>query len=111
MMTTPSIPTFQQVVKRNHHVYKHKEIDEILNYLSQTNLPWGALTKISNDSKIPQTTLGEWRRRRCSEGGEKWFPNASGHPQQRIFTHEIEDDIYEFMMDLPRKMENATRCS
>jgi hypothetical protein len=41
------IPTFQRVIKRPHRVDTHKEIDDVLNYLTQRKLPRGAIPQIS----------------------------------------------------------------
>jgi hypothetical protein len=37
--------------------YTHKEIDDVLNYLTQPELPLGAIPQISRDTGIPCQTL------------------------------------------------------
>jgi hypothetical protein len=47
------IPTFQRVIKRPHRAYTHTEIDDVLNHLSQLELPRGAIPQISRDTETP----------------------------------------------------------
>jgi hypothetical protein len=51
------IPTFRRVVKRQHYIYHHSDIDNILEYLSAPDLEHGAIAKISRDTGIPDGTL------------------------------------------------------
>jgi hypothetical protein len=51
------ILTFQRAIKRPHRAYTHKEIDDVLNYLTQPELPRGAIPQISRDTEIPCQTL------------------------------------------------------
>jgi hypothetical protein len=51
------ISTFQRVIKRPHRGYAHKEIDSVLNYLTQRELPRGAIPRMSRDTGIPCQTL------------------------------------------------------
>jgi hypothetical protein len=51
------IPTFRRVVKCQCHVYRHTNIDDILDYLHAPDLKRGAITKIARDTGIPKPTL------------------------------------------------------
>jgi hypothetical protein len=51
------IPTFKRVVKRQHHVYTHNEVDDILNYLTTSPLERGSIAKIARDIHVPEQTL------------------------------------------------------
>jgi hypothetical protein len=91
------IPTFQRVIKRPHRVYTHKEIDDVLNYLTQPELPRGAIPQISRDTGIPCQTLRDWHQQRTQEAGENWFPLAQGHPEARALSAENEAGIADFI--------------
>jgi hypothetical protein len=53
------IPHFRRVAKRVHRVYKYADIADILDYLSRSILPWGAISDISDQTGIPTHTLAE----------------------------------------------------
>jgi hypothetical protein len=91
------IPTFRRVVKRQHHICYHSEIDDILEYLSEPNLERGAIAKISRDMGIPDGTLCDWHRHRVGE--ENWFPLADDHPRVRALNPESEAAIPDFIRD------------
>jgi hypothetical protein len=74
------IRVFHRVIKRAHHVYTHREIDDVLEYLSQPKLLPGAIPQISRDTRIPLETLRDWQSQRSEEGDQKWFPLAQGYP-------------------------------
>jgi hypothetical protein len=46
-------PIFKRVLKRQHHIYTHDEVDDILDYLSVPVLKRGAIAKIARDTGIP----------------------------------------------------------
>jgi hypothetical protein len=54
------ILTFQWVIKRPHRAYTHKGIDDVLNSLTQPELPRGAIPQISEilESPIKRCTMG-----------------------------------------------------
>jgi hypothetical protein len=89
------IPCFRRVVGRDHRVYTHAEIDPILEYFTQPELPYGALTKISSDTGIPVQTLFDWRMKRSDPATQNWFPLAAGHPGKRVFHERIEKNLFE----------------
>jgi hypothetical protein len=91
------IPAFPRVIKRSHHVYTHREIDEGVYYLSQPELPRGAIAEMSRDTGIPSQTLMDWRQKRIEEGGKNWFPLAQGHPQARGLSPENDAGITDFV--------------
>jgi hypothetical protein len=64
------IPAFHRVIKPAHHVYKDREIDEVLEYLSQVELPRGAISQISPDLQIPRQTLRAWHGQGSQKGGQ-----------------------------------------
>jgi hypothetical protein len=59
-------------VERQHHTYKHADVDHILDCLTSNPLERGA---------IPDSTLRHWHRQRSIDPA--WFPLAMGHPQAR----------------------------
>jgi hypothetical protein len=91
------IPTFPQVIKRAHHVYTHRSIDDVLEYLTRPELPRGAIPQIPHDTRIPRQTLRDWHDCRCREDGENWFPLAEGHPHARVLGDEKEAGIANFI--------------
>jgi hypothetical protein len=54
-------PIFKRVVKRQHHIYTHDEVDDVLEYLSLPLLERGAIAKIARDTAIPAQALRHWR--------------------------------------------------
>jgi hypothetical protein len=84
------IAASQRAIKRSHHIYNHREIDDVLEYLSQPEPPRGAIAEISRDTGIPRQTLTDWHQKRIEEGGEDWFPLAQGHPKARALSAENE---------------------
>jgi hypothetical protein len=91
------IPTFQRVIKRPHRVYTHKEIDDVLNSLTQPELPRGAIPQISRDTGMPYQTPRDWHRQRIQEAGENWFPSAQGQRQTRALSAVNEAVIVDFI--------------
>jgi hypothetical protein len=91
------IPTFQRVIKHPHRVHTHKEIDDVLNYLTQSEVPRGAIPQISRDTGIPTQTLSDWHKQQTQGAGENWFPLAQGHPQARTLSAENEAGIADFI--------------
>jgi hypothetical protein len=51
------IPGWNRVIKCAHHMDAHREIDNVLEYLSQPELPRGAIAQISRDTGISCQTL------------------------------------------------------
>jgi hypothetical protein len=96
-VTGSMIPAFPWVIKRPHYIYTHPEIDNVLDYLSQPELPPGAIAEISRDPGIPRQTLMDWHQKRIEEGGEDWFPLAQGHPKARDLSAENEAGIADFV--------------
>jgi hypothetical protein len=90
------IPTFRRVVERQHHIYHHSDIDNILECLSAPNLEHEAIAKISRD-RVPDGTLRDWHCHRV--GDENWFPLAEGHPRARALNSESEAAIADFVCD------------
>jgi hypothetical protein len=95
--TFKMIPTFQRVIKRPHRVYPHKEIDEVLNCLTQPELPRGAIPQMSRDTGIPCQTMRDWHKPRTQEAGENCFPLAQGRPHARTLSAENEAGIADFI--------------
>jgi hypothetical protein len=89
------IPTFRHVVKRQHHIYHHSDIDDIIEYLSAPDLDRGAIAKISRNTGIPDSTFRDWHRHRL--GDKNWFSLAEGHP--RALKPESEAAIADFVRD------------
>jgi hypothetical protein len=89
------IPTFRCIVKRQHHIYKHQEVDNILEYLTTPTLERGAITKIARDTGIPEGTLLDWHRHRRVDNN--WFPLDRGHPQTRALNSDNEAAIADFV--------------
>jgi hypothetical protein len=73
------IPTFKRVVGYQHHIYKHGEVEEILEYFTSKPLERGVITKIARDTGIPDSILHHWHRQRAI--GPTWFPLTIGYPQ------------------------------
>jgi hypothetical protein len=80
------IPTFRQVVKREHHIYRDADIGDILDYVHQPDLERGAIAKIPRDPGIPGPTFRDWHRRKIA--GENWFPLAEGHSRLQVLNPE-----------------------
>jgi hypothetical protein len=74
------IPTFTRVVERQHHIHRHNEVDEILDYLTRPVLEGRATAKIAGGTHISETTLPDWHRQTLAD--ESWFPLANGHPRE-----------------------------
>ena len=91
------IPTFKRVLKRQHHIYTHNEVDDILEYLGAPSLERGAIAKISRDTGIPDPTLRNWRRFRLAD--KTWFPLGQGHPRSRALGSECEAGIADFLRE------------
>jgi hypothetical protein len=96
---TSSIPRFKQVVKRPHRIYKHSDIDDNLLYLTNSELPRGAIATIAMDTGIPRQTISDWHHHRISPGGEEWFPLDSGHPNKSIFNEIQERAITDYVKE------------
>jgi hypothetical protein len=80
-------------------VYKLKDIQDVLYYLTNSELPWGAIPSIALDTGIPVTTLTTWHQIRSQPGGENWTPNCKGHPKKRSFSATQETAIYDHIRD------------
>jgi hypothetical protein len=105
------IPAFQRMIRRPHRVYTHKEIDDVRNYLTQPELPRGAIPQISRDTGIPHQTLRDWHKQQTQEAGENWFPLAQGQPQARALSAENEAGIADFIqVNHIQTGERATRA-
>jgi hypothetical protein len=91
------IPAFCRLIKHAHHVYMHREIDDVLEYLSQSALPRGAIPQISRDMGIPRSTLRAWHSQSSQEGGQNWFSLAQGHPHARVLSDANEAGITDFI--------------
>jgi hypothetical protein len=91
------IPAFHRVIKRVHHVYTHRDIDDILEYLSQPELPRGAISQISRDTGIPRQMLRDLHSQRSEEGGENWFPSGQGNSHARALSNTNEAGIADFI--------------
>jgi hypothetical protein len=118
-----SIPLFPRIVKRQHRIYNHSEIDSILKFLTQAQIPWGSFSKISSDTGISVQTLSDWRKHRSSPRGENWYPLAQGHPNMRTFSEAQEKSLVEHIKinfidtgygpkrsDIKRMASNAYSC-
>jgi hypothetical protein len=70
------IPVFPQVVKAPHPTYTRAQISGILDCLSQSTIPSGAVSQISRDTGILQRTLASWRENRLRPNQQDWFPGA-----------------------------------
>jgi hypothetical protein len=88
-------PKFKRVVKRRHRIYQHREIDDVLEYLSLPLLERGAITKIARDTAVPVQTLRNWRSRRRLD--KNWFPLDRGHLRARAFSERLEEAIADFL--------------
>jgi hypothetical protein len=91
------ILVFPRMIKRAHHVYTHREIDDVLEYLTQPELPRGAIPQIFRDMGLPRQTLQNWHGRRYQEDGSNWFPLAEGHPHAQALSDENETGIADFI--------------
>jgi hypothetical protein len=91
------IPIFKRVIKQKHRIYTHREIDDLLAYLTPPDLPHGAITKICRDTGIPESTLPDWHASRMAD--DTWFPLSKGHPQARALNPDNETDIADFLRD------------
>jgi hypothetical protein len=89
------IPTFRRVVARQHHVYQHYQIDDIVEYLGTPPLVRGAMAKIARDTGIPRQTLSDWHQARMRD--PNWFPSALGHPRARALSESSEASIADFV--------------
>jgi hypothetical protein len=59
-----------------------------LNYLSQAELPRGAIAKVHYDTGIPYSTLRDWYDMQNWPGQPNWFPLCDGHPAAPVFDDE-----------------------
>jgi hypothetical protein len=91
------IPTFKRVVKQQHHVYTHKEVDDILDYLTTPSLERGAIARIARDTHVPEQTLRNWRHSRLAD--PSWFPLEHGHPRARALDPQCEAAIADFLIE------------
>jgi hypothetical protein len=92
----PMIATFKRVVTCQHHVYKHADIDNILDDLMINRPERRAIVKISRDICIPDTTLRHYHRQRVFN--PTWFPFATGHPRTRALDPDAEAAVAEFAL-------------
>jgi hypothetical protein len=91
------IPAFQRLIKRLHRVDIHKEIEDVLNCLTQLELPREAIPQISRETGIPCQALRDWHKQHNHEAGENWFPLAQGIPQARALSAEKGARIADFI--------------
>jgi hypothetical protein len=89
------IPTFRRIMKRQHHIYKHQEVHDILECRPTPILERGAITKIARDTAIPEGTLYDSHRHRCIDNS--WFPLDCGHSQARALNPDNEAAITNFV--------------
>jgi hypothetical protein len=66
------ILAFHRVIKPGHHVYMHREIDDVFEDLSQPEPSRSAIPQISRDTGIPRQTLKDWHNQRSQKGGQNW---------------------------------------
>jgi hypothetical protein len=85
--------TIQPVIKRRHRVYPHKQIHDVFNCLTQSELRRGAIPQVSRNTGVPCQTLRDWHKQRTQEAGENWFPLAQGHTQAGALSAENEAGI------------------
>jgi hypothetical protein len=88
-------PTFKHVLKRQHHIYTHDEIDNVLDYLSGTVLKRGVITKIARDTGVLDQTLRDWHCQRAAD--KTWFPLVNGHPRAQSLSPESEAAVADFI--------------
>jgi hypothetical protein len=69
-------PTFRRVVKYQHHVYRHTNIDNILDYLRAPDLERGSTANIGRDTDVPEPALRGWHCHRAVSAN--WFPRTEG---------------------------------
>jgi hypothetical protein len=62
------ISIFGKIVKPARWIYKRKEMALILNYLSQAELPRGAIAKVHHGTGIPYSRLRDWHDMRNQPG-------------------------------------------
>jgi hypothetical protein len=89
--------TFQRVFKRPHRSCPHKQIDDVLNCLTQPQLPRGVIPQASRDTGIAREILGDWHKQQTQDAGENWFPLAQGHPQARALSAGNETGLSDFI--------------
>jgi hypothetical protein len=51
--------------------------------LSQTVLPWDAISDISDQTGIPTQTLADWNKHRMNPETPHWAPLVAGHSMNR----------------------------
>jgi hypothetical protein len=90
-------PSFKRVVKRRHHIYLHREIGDLVEYLSLPVLERGATAKIARDTAVPAQTLRHWRCHRRAD--KSWFPLARGHPRARALSPPMEAALADFLRE------------
>jgi hypothetical protein len=90
-------PHFDKIVKRFHRVYKEKEISPVLDYLTTSELPRGAITNLASQTGIPHQTLTRWHQERTAPDGAGWFPLQNGHPNKRTLPDSTEAAICEHL--------------
>jgi hypothetical protein len=100
-------PAFQRVIKRPHRVYPHKQIDNVLNCLTQPELPRGPISQVSRDTGIPCQTLRDWHKQQIQETGENWFPLAQGHSQTDARYHSLNQQLQAAWHDLTTSQESG----
>jgi hypothetical protein len=91
------IPEFHRMIKNVHHVYTHREINDVLEILSHQELPRDAIPQISRDMGIPRQALRDWYSQRSQEGDQDWFPLTQGHPPARALSNATETGIADFV--------------
>jgi hypothetical protein len=95
--TFKMMPTFQRLFKRPHRVYPRKQTDDVLNHLTEPELPRGAIPQLSRDTGTPCQTLRGWQKQRTQEAGENWFALAQGHREAIALSAENKAGIADFI--------------
>jgi hypothetical protein len=85
--------TFRRIVKRTHLVYDRREIIPILESLSNSLIPPGAIKEMWEGTGIPTSTLFDWQRSRMDPSTPDWIPLAQGHPQKWALPPTVEDAV------------------
>ena len=90
------VPDFSVIAKRRHRVYSREDIKPVVDYLGKEFIPYGAITQ----TKIPISTLADWRKKRREVGNEDWLPDVTGpRPERRVFDSSTEESITRHIID------------
>ena len=83
----------KKIKSNRHDTYAPKDIQPVLDILTESELPRGTLTRIQEATGIPKSTLSYWHQKR--NANKDWFPNCQGHPNRRVFSKETEASMAE----------------